>query len=236
MRAILEACKRGGLDLDTVFKGDANQNLIDANLTYSFLLEEDKPDFEKSLGQLLVGNEADCIHFLRQFGFMKCKCRNDLKMHTHERGTPRDPESSTRLMDFAKDHPQLFDLLWSVFAVCLSATRIIESAHGFQRETYDSQRPLARNDAQLRYMMEILFAHRRERRKKACEEEGKDEEEDKKRSKSAKKHCDRKYLHVMAGVQMNELLDRYSEAQLEDRFSEEELCEIRFYGSNFRTF
>mmetsp|Transcript_32400 Transcript_32400/g.78424 ORF Transcript_32400/g.78424 Transcript_32400/m.78424 type:complete len:86 (-) Transcript_32400:1296-1553(-) len=73
-----------------------------------------------------------------------------------ERGTPRDVDSTTRLMDFASVHEQTFDALWSVFAYSMSATRIIEAAHGFQRESWDGQRSFLRNNAQLRYVMSVV--------------------------------------------------------------------------------
>ena len=113
LRAILEACKNGGLDLDTVFEYDnENAHLIDTNLSWGFLEESNKGEFEKRLCKKLVGQEADCVHYLRQFGLMQCKCRNELKMLTHEMAGARPVDSSTRLMDFAQTHPEIFDLLW----------------------------------------------------------------------------------------------------------------------------
>jgi hypothetical protein len=55
---------------------------------------------------------------------------------------------------------KVFDCLWSVFAVSMSATRIVEAAHGFQRESWDPQRPMERNDAQLSYITRIEFKAR----------------------------------------------------------------------------
>ena len=150
---------------------------------------------------------------------MQCKCRNELKMITHERGVPRDADSSTRLMDFAKVHPETFDLLWCTFAYTLSATRILEAAHGFQRESWDSQRSFRRNDAQLRYMMLTVFRCRHARRKVLLDRTNKNEEEDKKERKSAVKHCDRKYTAVMISEQSIQLSLHYMKSAIEDRIS-----------------
>jgi len=151
LRAILHTCQNGGLDLDTVYAYDEpNTHLIDNQLTWSFRDPSARSEFEKGLYKKLEGKEEECIHFLRQFGLMQCKCRNEMKMITHERGTPRDVDSTTRLMDFASVHEQTFDALWSVFAYSMSATRIIEAAHGFQRESWDGQCSFLRNNAQLR--------------------------------------------------------------------------------------
>ena len=95
-----------------MFKYNApNSHLIDPCLTWSSLAPEKKTEFERCLFEKLVGREEEMVKFFRWYGFMQCKCRNELKMMTHERGTPRLLESKTRLMDYAAVHPELFDLL-----------------------------------------------------------------------------------------------------------------------------
>jgi len=222
LRAILKTCQNGGLDLDTVFDYDLeNSHLIDENLEWSFLEPDCMSDFEKNLHKKLEGTEEDCIHFLRQFGLMQCKCRNEMKMITHERGTPRQVDSSTRLMDFANVHGEVFDLLWCVFAFTMSATRIIEAAHGYQRESWDGQRSFSRNDAQLRYIMKVVYGQRQIRRILVYEREGKDEEEDKKAKKASVKHSDRKYTCLEAGKQTVELMKHYSTRAICKRIPED---------------
>ena len=81
-------------DIDMAFEYDApNIHLIDPNLTWSFLATANKTEFERSLFNKLVGREKEMIKFFRWYGFMQCKCRNKLKMMTHERGTPWSRES-----------------------------------------------------------------------------------------------------------------------------------------------
>ena len=218
MRAILETCKNGGLDIDHVFEYDApNAHMIDENLTWGFLEEENKTEFERGLFDKLVGKEDKMIKFFRFYGFMQCKCRNELKMLTHERGTPRPIESSTRLMDFLGVHPELFDLLWSRFAYTLSASRVIEGAHGFQRESWNSQASFWRNDSQLRYMMDTVHRFRKARRTKVYLAEGRDEEEDKCERRGCVKHHDRKFTCQMGGEQLHRFSLTYSEKELSQR-------------------
>ena len=130
---------------------------------WGFLEDEHKTEFERSLFEKLVGKEEEMVKYFRWYGFMQCKCRNELKMITHERGTPRPMDSKTRLMDFAGVHPDLFDLLWSRFAYSMSASRIIEGAHGFQRESWNPQVSFLQNDNQLRYMMDTVHRFRKAR-------------------------------------------------------------------------
>ena len=218
LRAILHTCQNGGLYLDTVYAYDeTNTHLIDNQLTWSFLDPSARSEFEKGLYKKLEGKEEECIHFLRQFGLMQCKCRNEMKMITHERGTPRDVDSTTRLMDFASVHEQTFDALWSVFAYSMSATRIIEAAHGFQRESWDGQRSFLRNNAQLRYVMSVVYRHRQARRRAVYAREDRDEENDKKERKKSVKHHDRKWTCQMVGEQMMELKERYMENAIAER-------------------
>ena len=72
MRAILETCWNGGLDLDTVFEYDApNSHLIDPDLMWGFLEDEHKTEFERSLFEKLVGKEEEMVKYFRWYGFMQ---------------------------------------------------------------------------------------------------------------------------------------------------------------------
>ena len=154
---------------------------------------------------------------------MQPKCRNELKMIAHERGTPRDINSSTRLADFKNAHAETFDLLWSAFACTLSATRITESAHGFQRESWDSQRSFLRNDAQLRHVMKTVYKFRQARRRVVYERTGKGEDEDKIERKAPVKHCNRKCTAVMVSEQLMKFSTHCSKLVTEERISPEEM-------------
>ena len=64
VRAIMETCRNGGLDIDTVFEYDApNSHLIDPRLTWSFLAPEKKTEFERCLFEKLVGREEEMVKF-----------------------------------------------------------------------------------------------------------------------------------------------------------------------------
>ena len=152
---------------------------------------------------------------------MQCKCRNELKMLTHEMTGARPVDSSTRLMDFAKTHPEIFDLLWCQYAYTMSATRIIEAAHGFQRDSYDGQRSFARNNAQLRYIVSTVYTQRQARRRAIYKAEKRDEDEDKKERKSTVKHADRKYTCRMAGIQTEQLKARYTDSAIVERIPDD---------------
>ena len=66
LRAILQTCQNGGLDLDQVYDEDnENSHLIDERLSWSFLEPGNRSEFEQSVYENLKGKEEDCIHFLR---------------------------------------------------------------------------------------------------------------------------------------------------------------------------
>ena len=55
IEAILQTCKNNGLDLDTVFECDnGKSHLINGNLSWGFLEERSKEEFEKRLYEKLV--------------------------------------------------------------------------------------------------------------------------------------------------------------------------------------
>ena len=91
---------------------------------------------------------------------MQCKCRNKLKRFTREMAREMPVESLTHLMDFGKTHPEIFGLLWCQYAHTMFATRIIETVHGFQRDSYGSQQAFARNNVQLRYITSTVYISR----------------------------------------------------------------------------
>ena len=136
MRAILWTCKNNWLDLDTVFEYDnGNSHLVNGQLSWVFLGERNKGEFEKRLYENLVRKEEKFICCLIQVGLMQCKCRNGLKMFTHKMAKAMPIDSSTCLMEFSKTHPEILDLLQCQFAHTISATQIIEAAND-SRETY----------------------------------------------------------------------------------------------------
>jgi hypothetical protein len=137
-------------------------------------------------------------------------------------------------MDFAESYCKAFDCLWSVFAVTMSATQIVEAAHGFQRESWDPQHPMERNDAQLNYITRIEFEARRERQIAVYEHEGKSENEEKKKYNRQVKHFDRKYTVQMAGEQQEALINKYSDAELSKRIPTEELANLSVTEINKR--
>ena len=67
MRAILRTCKNNWLDLDTVFECDnGNSHMINDELSWVFLGERNKGEFEKRLYENLVGKEEHFICCLIQ--------------------------------------------------------------------------------------------------------------------------------------------------------------------------
>ena len=109
-------------------------------------------------------DKISIVHFFRQFGFMRSKCRDEVNRFSQERGTLCDPESKTRLIDFDKVHTQLFDCLGAEFALVPSATRIGKTYHGVEWYAYDEQTVHDFNDARGRYMFDNVYSQGREQR------------------------------------------------------------------------
>ena len=127
--------------------------LIDEDLQWGETSSEElEGDVYQSYFIKLQPHASDVVHWFQQLGFMKSKCRDDLKWLSNERAGLRDASSSTRLLDFAEVHEQTFDVLWSEFALFPSATRIGEGFHGIERNAYNEQTPHDWRDARGRYL------------------------------------------------------------------------------------
>ena len=101
---------------------DNDEHLIDGNLEWSMLEKEENSDTSRAFYAKLEEDKDNIAHLFQQFGFIQSKCRNELKRFSQEIGTHRDPESMTRLIDFAKVFLNIFDCLWSEFSLIASAT------------------------------------------------------------------------------------------------------------------
>ena len=103
----------------------------------------------------------------------------------------------------------------------MSASRIIEGAHGFQRESWNPQVSFLQNDSQLRYMMDTVHRFRKARRAKVYLAEGRDEEEDKCERRACVKHHDRKSTCAMGSVQLHEFSLNFTESALSQRIPDD---------------
>ena len=235
LRALLRRAKEGGHDLDKVWEGDTctDEDMKETGTDWGIDKEYQPSGFEKAVYEKLEGQEEKVAHSLRMHGLCQAKCRDEMKMLSRETQTVRDNDSTTRLKDFHKQYPNIFDCLHSWFARTMSNTRPIEGAHGFQRSSWDPQRTFQRNNAQLAYLMRIEYQFRHARRTSKYSTMDIDETEYKTINKSTVKHCDTTELILMAGSQLNGMVEeRYTDSALKERFSLEVLARHTIRNTN----
>jgi hypothetical protein len=209
---ILALVKSTGFDLDKVY--DDEGDLIDEDLEWGWYhAPEAKPATYDVYYDKLKNSKADLVHWIQQLGFMKSKCRNDLKRLSQERGVIRDPASKTRLMTFAGCYTQVFDILWVEFAMCPSSTRMAEAFNGIERWCWDPQTTRDWRDARGRYLAKKENDNRRERRNAIYNSSME-------KLKCAPKHNDRNLTVTLAGAQCNSNIGRYTRYELEKRTPE----------------
>lgn len=199
------------------------------------LSRDDRAGFEKAVYEILKGKQEQVIKSLQVHGLCQLKCREEMKLLSHEGPEVRSNKSSKRLQEFHSDYPQIFDCLHSWFARSMSNTRPVEGAHGFQRSSWDYQRSFLRNDSQLAYLMRIEHGFRYDRRGVAYSNKGVEEGEFKGDKKAAAKHCDTKDLAIMAGNQLYDWVkERYTDAAIKARYTPEELAQCTIKKINKR--
>jgi hypothetical protein len=111
--------------------------------------------------------EGQLTQYFQIFGFLDSRCRNDLKRFSNERSIKRNPASQTPLIDFTKEYPEIFDCLWSIFALQPRNSRPSEQFHGMERHAHYDQTRLGHSDARGRYMMLQEFFRHKARREQA---------------------------------------------------------------------
>lgn len=212
LRVILELVKSTGYDLDGVTDDDGH--LIDDTLEWGWIrAPEKKSDIHEAFYKRLEENRNKLTHFLVQLNFMKSKCRNELKRLTQERDVVRDPTSKTPLMDFAAEYPQIFDALWSTFALIPSSTRMSELFHAIERNAFDPQTPFDWADSRGRYLIKDEYRNRRDRRNEKYERAGHNQ----KKLKCSPKHNDVGYLVQMCAAQLVKNSNSYRKHHLKER-------------------
>lgn len=229
LNVLLELMMSVGFDVDAVYDDDGH--LIDEDLDWGLYQAPEKTAQYLSFYAKLEKDVDNIVHFFRMLGFAKSKVRNTLKRLSRERGTVRNPDSKTWLLDFAGSHEQAFDVLWAQFALKPSSTRMSEAFHGIERWAYDVQTSHDMRDARGRYLLDNEFTNRQERRIVIYEG---DSDEEKKKRKSAPKHCDRSSTWTLAGEQLARNSSQHTSFELSQRFPEAVLKETSVTAVNKR--
>jgi hypothetical protein len=113
--------------------------------------------------------DLQLIKYFQMFGFLNNRCRNDLKRFNNERSIKRNPASQTPLIDFANEHPEIFDCLWAIFALQPSNSRPSEQFHGMERHAHYDQTCLGHSNARGRYMMLQEYFRRKAHRERTIQ-------------------------------------------------------------------
>ena len=125
LRVCLALMKAQGIGLDHVY--DDEGHLIDEKLDWDLLHAPEVPcAVYDAYYNKLEPHKAELCHFFQQLGLWKSHCRNELKLFSQGKEIRRDPDSKTRVLDFAKAWPHIFDKLWAEFAldaICYSYWR-----------------------------------------------------------------------------------------------------------------
>ena len=221
LRVCLALMKEAGVDLDAVY--DDEEHLIDKTLDWDLLHAPELPCATyTAYYDKLKGDKAELCHFFQQLGLWKSHCRNELKLFSQGREIRRDPDSKTRVLDFAKAWPCIFDKLWAEFALTPSASRIAEAFHGMFREAFDPQTTHDFADGRGRYLLWCEYEFRSARRDVINEIEMLGEDVQKRLKKRATKHNDRSCTQIMAGKQVkDQARAKYTELALKKRFPKE---------------
>jgi len=223
LRAILALVEEEEVDInraDGYDDDDANGYgiVVDEELEwgrYKYDNPDDRPADEKIWYDWLWEDRAALAHWYQQIGLCRRVVLNDLKKLSQEGQvdvvTTRTSESTCRLRDFFDEYPVLFAAYRAVFALLPSASRIVESAHGIVRYSYDPQVPAKFRNAKMRYKMNTNHTMSEERRvvirKKRAKVEGKG---------GKVKDADRKETQAMIGEQILKLVELYSDKSILD--------------------
>jgi len=221
-RAILAIVSEAELDINRADKqyddpqSHYASNVPSENLEWGDFLyegEDTRPVEEQKWYDWLVEDKDMLVHWFQQLGWCRSVILDELKMLSSEREVhpKRKADSSTRLRDFFSVYPIIFTSLRAVFALLPSASRIVESAHGIMRHSYDPQVPAEYTNGKMRYMMNKGYQMNAARRKYIREltAEANSQAEQPKKRKAAK-HSDRKETVEMLGKQLMELIELYS--------------------------
>ncbi|KAL7526386.1 hypothetical protein ACHAXR_001468, partial [Thalassiosira sp. AJA248-18] len=181
---------------------------------------EDRPEEEQIWYDWLLPNRASLVHWYQQLGLCRKVVLHDLKKLSREgQDEPqhRKSESSTKLHDFFVQYPVLFTAYRAVFALLPSASRIVESAHGIIRYSYNPQVPQQFLNDTMRYKMGIGHDMNESRRKRVRKEMAEKDMEGgaPTRKRRKVKHHDRNMTVHMSGLQIMKLLKRYSATVLD---------------------
>ena len=221
-RVVLACLQNAGIDLDGNYDGEIDEShLIDETLEWGFLHAPEVPCpvfdayYQKLNGQEELGQ------YFQMFGFLKSKCRDEMKRLSQERGTLRNPDSKWRLTDFGNSYPQIFDCLWSLLALHPSGSRMAEAFHGIERHAFNEQTHHGWTDARGRYLMLQEYENRKARRDAVYEQSGHNGH----KVKRAPKHNDRKLTLVMAGEQALKSSVMYKPKALTERIPASILAE-----------
>ena len=238
LRAILAVVEEEGVDInsatnyhdcDTGDKVDGAKAL-DWGVYKADKIEEWTED-QKTWYEWLKVDSASLAHWYQQIGLCRGVVLGDLKELSKEKyseGSGRRPDSKSRLRDFYDKYPALFVAYRAVFGLLPSASRIVESAHGIVRQTYDPQVSAGNLNAKMRYKMGINYELAEERRKYIrkvhASRADADGEPSKKRHKASPD--DRKRTQQMEGEQLIKLSQKYTDkmfsmipASVKDRMS-----------------
>lgn len=228
LRVILTLIQEAGVDINGEY--DDAGHLIDKDFTFDLRRAPQVPCSTYNAYHAKLKEDKQLAHYFQMFGFLKSSCRTELIMFSRERGVIRDPESKTKLHQFAKVYPNLFDCLWSQLALHPSSSRITEGFHGIERHAFNFQTHHGFTDGRGRYLLLQEYFNRKRRRdavKSKAEEDGR-------KLKCTPKHNDRGYTLVMAGEQCVDTAEEYKPKALRDRISSDFLEENTITAINKR--
>ena len=220
LRVIIELLREEQFNVDAIL--DDEGALINRGLEWGDLrAPEVRCETHQRFYDLLKPDAKNLVHYFLELELIKSKCRNDLKRLSQERGVVRDPNSKDYLFDFAREYPQLFDMLFSKFARLPSASRIGEGFHSIERNAFDEQTSDDTVDARGRYLIKNEYDSRSERRHAVYERAG----DNKIKLKRAPKHNDRGYTVQLAGAQLERDSAPYTKHALNERIPEQVLAD-----------
>lgn len=163
----------------------------------------ERPSTVQYFYDLLNTDKEESVHYFKQLGLMSPCVRDELKKLSWEKPGSRLNESSTRLLDFKREYPVIFEALFAAFALMPSNSRLAEQVHGQMRESLKTNQPLKFTDTRQSYVANQLYTMREERRRAAR----------KRQSPAAKtrvKHSDSKWKVQLEGEHLEQSLREYS--------------------------
>ena len=193
----------------------STQEDVDVELDESQEWGTYNPQTDMKWYNILRDDPKNTYRWFLQLGFGTWILRDELKMlsrYDQEDPSPgkqrRKAVSKKPLWEFFEEFPKVYNYLRSNFGYIPSNTRIVEMAHAFVRNYYDSNIPFERLDDMLAFILGPEYDARRERRDKALKTRDSNKGKGQ-RNKGAAKDQDMKCTQAMVGKQLQDSLSPY---------------------------